>query len=328
MKKLLVVSFALLLGVAVTCTTSCKKADSTTADDTPTQSQTASDDARVNSELENVSNEANTAISSHPNTAGAKVEGVVGVTTLPTDVKISRDSINGTVTLTYVDSIGLYGLYRRSGSIVIALQGYLANGKGKHWVDAGATIYVTLNNYKVTRIWDGKSIVFNGTKSITNKTGGFIWKLTSGQSLEHDIRANGLTITFDDGTQRTWSLHQNRTWTNITANNTANFQVSQGSDTTVAGYSNVSYWGTTRANNPFYVQLTSPLTVNSTCGWYRPTSGVRVINGLAHVVTETFGVDIAGNPVPYTIGGNCGAYGFKISWTNAAGQAKSKVIAY
>ena len=308
---------------------SCQKS-TTAADDSVAQSQNASDDARVNSELENVSNEANTAVSlsGASSFAGAKLENVAvtGINAIGADGKITYDTTNGNsaITITY-DSITANLLTVRSGSITINFPGYR---NGLRWKDKNATIYITFNNYRVTRLSDLSSIVFNGTKSITNVTGGLVYELAINSSpIQHKIRSKGLTITFDNGTQRSWSVYENRTWSNI-GQTSSIFQVAISSDTTVNGYSNATLWGTTRLGNNFATQLTQQLVTNSSCGWYKPTSGVRVLNGISHAITETFGVDlITGSPV--TFNGTCDANeGFEITWTNANNQNKEIILPY
>ena len=322
MKKTITLIGALILSCALTFVVSCSKSNSA-ADDTNAQSQNASDDARVNSELENVSNEANSAVSGAKAFSGAKVEGIVGINTFACDVTAKYDSTLGSVTLSY-DSSACSLMFRRTGSITISMPGF---GNGTRWKDKNATITIAFNNYKVTRLSDGKSITFNGSKSITNLTGGLIPTLAYNASpVQHKITTNNLSITFDDGTQRKWSVYQIRTWSNIGPTSPV-FQVQISSDTIVNGLSNVTMWGTNRLGNNFYVQLTNALTANSSCGWYKPTSGVRVITGISHVITETFGVDLlTGNPIGYT--GTCVAEGFRINWTNANNQSKQVIFSY
>jgi hypothetical protein len=317
MKKILLNATMLMFAASLTIFTSCKKASTTT---TPTpsgvaaQSQDASDDARVNSELDNATNDANASMSSSSTTAGRYSytsstlgTGLVCGATLDTS-KISMDII----TINY-NGPNCSGLETRSGSITLQLTG------GK-WKTKGAAIYCTFNNYKITRISDGNSITFNGTHTLINYSGGLVASvLGTTTTVVHKARANNMTITFTDGTVRTWSVARQLTWS---AFNTSNLQISVSGDTILAGVANTVMWGTTRSGQSFTAVLKSPIVSNTICGWFAPVSGERMINGITYPLDILFGLNTSG--VAVTSG--C-ATDYKITWT-VAGTPYSALLLY
>jgi hypothetical protein len=223
------------------------------------------------------------------------------------------------LTINFVGRDSCNTINHRSGSITLTLANYVPGWK---WTTKGSVVFITFNNYTVKRFFDGKAITIQGTKSFTNVSGGLISNLTTTSSpVIHEVRANDLTITFDDGKVRTWSVHRIKTWS---MPNSAEYQVAISSDTTIDGYSNAVMWGTTRLGSAFTNQITTPIVANTNCLWYEPTSGVHVINGIARSLTETFGVNSDGTI--YT-GTSC-AYGYKFNWVNASGVARQVVLPY
>jgi hypothetical protein len=294
--------------------TACKKtSDSTTPSSDTSQQTTGADDSRTQNETDAAANDANTAMSSNSSTArtsagGSLVEGA----TIDSSLKAT-----GKLTITYDGSTNVGGR-TRSGSITLQLAGAGAT----KWHTAGAVLTITFNNYKATRLSDGKSITLNGTKTITNVNGGNLATLSIGAgSLVHKIRSSNMMITFDDNTQRSWSIARTRT---ITRQSVTGFTISTVGDTTISGTTNVAAWGTTRLNSIFYSAITTPVVWNTANCLYAPISGVRVISGISHALTITFGVDSNGNAAT---GSSC-PYGIKLAWTNASSQAQTAVLAY
>ncbi len=200
----------------------------------------------------------------------------------------------------------------RSGSITIQLD--------TTWHTAGAILSITFSNYKVTNVGTGKSITFNGTHVITNVNGGTIAGITTNMII-HKIRGN-VSITFDDGTVRSWSVARKRSYYLTSGAYTESLT----GDTTVNTYSNVTMWGINRAGENFYVSTPSPVVdyfANSSC-LFKPISGQRIFY-LSHTITATYGVDANGNAE--TTAGTC-PYGYKLNWTNASGTAKQAIVSY
>ncbi len=316
-------SFCFLALTVIGVLNSCTKPRETVtpADDTADQTQVASDDARVNSELENVTVDANTALSASTLSSGRLSSlDSAGVINLPCDVTLDTTQYkSGIWTLTYSGS-SCSGVYTRTGSITLQILGYAAPTNVR-WKDAGAEILVTFNNYKVTNL-SGLTFTYNGTHSITNVTGGLLKTLSSGTSIIHKITAN-MSVTFDNGKTKTWWVNRLKTWTYP---GLGIYQISITGDSAIGGLSNYVTGGVTRAGNSFLVQIPVAMVSNSSCGWYKPTAGIRIVSGIARTLTETFGVTSSG--VTYSGASLCGAYGYKFDWTNASGVSRQVVIGY
>jgi len=189
---------------------------------------------------------------------------------------------------------------------------------------------VSYNNYKVIRNSDSKSIIFNGTKTYTSVYGRLIYQLTTAtsDSIVHRITASNLSITFDDGKVRTWSVARRQVWTMPTS---GVYQIKVFGEGTVSGDNNIVVWGTTRAGEAFRVQLAAPLTANSSCGWFRPTGGVRTIKGIAAQLSLILGVDatVVHAQVGAYDGSNCSSFwGYTLTWTGPKGNSISVSLAY
>jgi len=311
---------------------SCKKNDTSTTpattnnttDDTGVQTQNGTDDSRVNSDMEQADVDVNDALSAS-STYSMKINGSVLPPAYPCGATVdTSQKSSGIVILTYDGTSVCNGdSVKRSGSVKIELLNYPA----MKWIDTNATAKITYTNYKVTPKLSNKSFTYDGVKYISNLSGGLVYQM-SVNTVVHKIRANNISITFDDGKQKNWSIARTKLWKNLTGlASSPFFEVTVSGDTTVTinsnGYSNVAVWGVNRNGDNFAVQITTPVKSNAFCGWYRPTSGVRTYSGIAHTLTVTYGVDASG--VVLTSG--C-AYGFRLNWVNAGGQSKSVVVAY
>jgi len=290
--------------------TSCKKSDSTTptptttADDSQTQQQSASDQLNAENESNQSLDDANIALNG---TSTLRSPSLITNATIDSSMKAM-----GMITITY-SGTSADGTRSRSGSISIQID------TAKKWHTAGSTVTITFINYKVTKLSTNKSITFNGNHTITNVNGGTVATITTNTPVVHKIRGND-TITFDDGTQRTWSVARKRTF-NLVGSIIAE---TLSGDTTVSGHTNVAMWGKNRANEDFYVSTTTPLTFdvyNSSC-MFKPI-GVRVFYGALRTLTVTYGVDQSGAVVT----SGC-PYGYKLNWINAAGTAKEVILSY
>src|SRR6185437_3449450 len=133
----------------------------------------------------------------------ANVSGRIAATTNPVNRPylirgadtVLIDTINRIVRIHYSDTANVNGRYR-SGVITVKLT------PGTQWKDTNAVITITFNNYSSTRKRDGKTITINGSKTITNLSGGLVSLLGSSNyaydSISHQIQTigNGLAITF------------------------------------------------------------------------------------------------------------------------------------
>jgi hypothetical protein len=308
MKKTLYRSFLALAAIALLFSAGCKKDDDkTVTDDTASQSVSASDESYLQAETDLASEDANTALGGFSNLSGRYSSfPVICGATIDTSLKDS-----GIVSINYDGTTAcVNGTRKRDGQIRLELL------NGARWKDVGAVLAVTFNSYKVTRISDGKSLVLNGTQTITNVTGGLVGNTAQ---VIHRMRANNLMLTFDNGTTRTWSVARKVTFNSSGPNRAV---VIEG-DTTVNNIANTVVWGTNRNGDNFYTAISTPLEANNTCGWHKPVAGVKTHEGISRKIMVTLGLDASGNAV------SSGCAGFyKIKWTNAQGKVRELLLSY
>jgi hypothetical protein len=310
------ISFLVLfMGVALFA---CKKDASQTTNTTGTTSvQTAADDqTMVGSENDAVSNDATAALNGNASISGASFNGSnasgkvdMGTGTLGNayaisvcDATITYDTTSTTKTITIVyNGTNCKGNRTRTGTVIISVP------KGQHWKDAGAVVRVTIDTLKITRLKDGKSIVINGTKTITNKSGGLLVDLATLESITHDV-TDSIVVTFDNGTTRSWQASKERVFTynnGIVATTTGTY--SDGTNTGIAE------WGTNRFGVTFKNIITSPRIIAQSCD-YRLVSGQDSIIRSDNITSViTYGLDASGNPVNAC---PSGYYYAKLVWTN------------
>ena len=186
---------------------------------------------------------------------------------------------------------------------------------GIRWKNAGAAITVSVQNLKITRVRDNKSITINGTKTITNVSGGRVWNMGSGDTRIHDIASSGIEVTFDNGTTRTWQISKHRVFTyddGIVITTTGTH--------TDGGITGISEWGTNRFGNPFVTSISAPMTIRQDCEFRLVSGEVTTQRLIANVVT-TFGLDATGNPT--SCPGSGGSYYLKIVWTGTNGVVRT-----
>ena len=311
----LILAAALLISVIFV---SCKKTDTSSTDDsaTVTELKAHSDDqAQVSNEIDAVADDANNLLEASGGSMNGRgtnqgrptnPPGLCGATWTFDTVGTHR-----TVTITYDSS--LCGNHRRKGTVVISLT------NGLHWASAGAVLTITAN-LKISRESDHKSIVIQGIKTITNTSGGRMRDLLipPHAQIVHDIASSGITVTFDNGTSRTWQIAKHRVFTynnGIVITTTGTH-----TDGTTTG---ISEWGTNRLGHPFVTAITQPLVVRQDCA-FRLTSGQVTHSRLSANVVVTFGLDQNG------VATSCpaGVYYFKAVWTNANGVVRTYILPY
>ncbi len=304
--SMLVLSLGLLF-------TACskKKTDTVTPDDSSQQTTTASDQSDASTESDQAINDANVVLGG--SATNGRLDGnaaVIAGATIDTSGYAS-----GTYIINY-NGNNANGTRNRTGSITL-------HRTVAKWSVPGSVLTITFNNYKVTRVATGKSITLNGTKTVTNvsSTTHTYWNLpTDGvTSIEHKVRGS-LNITFDDGTQRTWSIARHR---KVLRTGALAYTLALSGDTTLNGYSNAEAWGTNRKGENFTGATTSPIVFSSSC-LGEPISGVYIHEGIARTLTVTFGVNSDGTINTST---DC-PYGFKLDWINEAGKTKEAIKAY
>ena len=302
----------LLSGLALTLFTTfiaCKKDSSEQQQDQSTELMAhAEDQTRVSSEMDAVDLDLDYALEANSSFSG-RIEGdsICAAT-------VAYDTLNSArkITITY-NGADCGGFKIRTGSIVISM------ASGVHWKDVGAQINVAYQNFKVTRKSDNNSITINGTHTLTNVAGGLLRELLQGRpSITHAINSDGMSITFNDGTQRAWQVARKRVYSMANGGTIAiSGTHTDGSQT------NIAEWGTDRFGRSFTTAITQPLVISANCQ-FRLVSGEVTHTRQAATATATFGLDKNGEPTSCP----AGSYYFKLVWTGAGGNTQTFIGPY
>ncbi|HVZ97496.1 MAG TPA: hypothetical protein VG847_11515 [Chitinophagaceae bacterium] len=287
--------------------TSCKKDNnnSGSSTDTATEAKAQADDQNFyTTETDAVTDDVNASL----NTSGGSYnETPAGVQTpvlaLSCDATITVDTSANprTITITYNGS-SCDGRRTRAGTVIVS---FATDFK---WGMKGAQLSVQFVNLKITRNLDGKSIVVNGTRTITNVSGGLLKNLATLDSVVHQIDDTNMSITFDNGKQRTWETHMTRTFT-----------YDNGIVISTAG----TVGGENRFGDDFSTSTEAPLVVKQSCD-FRLVSGEVKHVGPKVTTDATFGLDIDGNPVT-----SCPlVFYMKVVWTGSNGNSLSAILPY
>jgi hypothetical protein len=294
---------------------SCKKTDDINTTDYSTELSAHSDDqSRVSEDVDLLANDGFTL--AEDNIAFGGRNGIGGTTAnlLCNGVAV-LDSAAGvkTLTVTY-NGLNCIGNRRLEGVVAYSMP------IGTRWRDAGSVLTINIQQLRVTRIRDNRSVVLNGTQTITNVSGGLVRNLSGLGTITHEILSNALSITFDNGNQRNWQVAKRRVFT---YNN--GIVITTTGIHTDGNINNIAEWGTNRFGNPFITQITQPLVVRQDCN-FRLTSGEVAHQRMAANAVVTFGLDAAGNltgcPAPGT------PYYFKVVWTGANGVVRTAILPY
>ena len=308
-KQILTLSFiAICLSATVV---SCKK--DSAPDDSNANAELAihsDDQARFSSELDAIANDADLAIESNPGVAG-RFEDVQGVIC---DATLTANLATNPMTLTIVyDGTNCLGTRTRTGTVVISV------AQGAKWKEAGTAVNITYQNLKITRTSDSKSITINGTQTYTNVSGGLLINLPTTASITHKITSSGLSVTFDNGTQRSWQVAKQRVFTynnGVVITNTGLH--------TEGNVNGIAEWGTNRFGGAFTTAIREPIVLKQDCN-FRITSGkIEHTNPLISG-SVTFGLNAAGTP---TACPGAGTYYFKLVWTGRNGGTGSIILPY
>ena len=226
------------------------------------------------------------------------------------------DTLNSTrkITITY-NGADRGGFSTRTGSIVISM------ASGVRWKNPGAQINVTFQNFKVVRTSDKQSITINGTHTLTNVGGGLLIDLLQGRTtIVHTISGN-LSITFDDGTQRSWQVARKRVYAGANISTITITITGTHSDGT---QTNIAEWGTDRFGIPFSTSITQPLVISADCQ-FRLISGQVLHNRLASSASVTFGLDKNGAATTCPASGS---FYYKLTWTGPGGNTLTYIAPY
>jgi hypothetical protein len=293
----------------VTIFTACQKNDSNTDNSSELKTH-ANDQNLVSTQFDALANEASLSLESSPSFSGKTQTPPINIC----DASVTFDSVSNprTITITYDGSILCHPLWSRTGTVVLSMP------QGVRWKDAGATITATYQNVKLTRTADNKSVTINGSHNLTNVSGGLLYNLANLQTITHTLSSNGMTLKFDDNSQRTWQVARKHTFTynngivtTITGNHT------NGNNTGIAE------WGTNRFGNAFTTSITQPMVIRQDCS-FRLTSGEIKHDGFG-TGTATFGLNAQGNPTSCP---GLGLYYMKLSWTGPGGNTYSTILPY
>lgn len=262
------------------------------------------------SELDQADNDINNALSDIP--AFGKAENGAEILSSPL-CGCTIDSTDIANKILYFNFDGLTPCFSpsvtRSGQIKVQLT------SGVHWSDAGSVLTETFTNYKITRLSDNKSIMFNGVKTLENIAGhNWLTFLTSQSTFYHRERAFNVDVTFDNNQHATWNSARTTEWSYVQAGGGipyARVAFEANGDTSVNGYNTVDSWGTNRFGSTFTTYYNAPVNSNTYCGLWRFSSGELVHHVDNNDFTLTLGVDQNGNPSTLSC-----AYGFKVEWSN------------
>lgn len=310
--KTKILFLAVLTFITALIFTACQKdsSSSSTPDETTQVSTESDDQATVSNEADDASNDADAMVEASAAFSGRGYD----IQSLICDATVVADTSGGSrsLTITY-NGTNCLGTRTRTGVIVVSMPSNI------RWKNAGAAVTVTFQNYKVTRLSDNKSITLNGAIVYTNLTGGLLLNLATLSSITHTITSTGMTVTFNDGTQRSWQIAKQRTFTYD------NGIVITTTGTHTDGNTNgIAVWGTNRYGNNFTWQITHALVVRQDCS-FRVVSG-EVVNTRPNVTsTATFGLDASGNPTSCP---GSGHYYMKIVWVGSGGTSHTAIIPY
>jgi hypothetical protein len=227
-------------------------------------------------------------------------------------VTIDTSASPRTITITY--NGGNCNLTRtRTGVVVVSVPA------GEKWTDKGATVTVSIQNLKITRLIDGKSITINGTHTYTNVSGGSLADLPNLGSITHTVTSDDMTITFDNGAKRSWHLSRQRVYTYENG-----WVVTESGLHTDGSTAGITEWGDNRFGNSFETVFSTPVVVKQSCS-FRLTGGVIEVTRPAGTISLSLGLDASGNPTDCP---GVGFYYFKLTWTGSGGKTYTFILPY
>ena len=289
---------------------SCKKTETgtVTTDSTTELAAQIDDHSNVSTINDAVENDVNFVLESNSSFNG-RIENALGIVC---NANAVADSANGKkrITITY-NGTNCAGNRSLTGVVVVSMP------LGTNWKDAGAVLSVSTQNLKITRLKDSKSIIINGTKTITNVTGGRLMDLASRGTITH-VTVGTDTLTFDNGKQRIWQIAKQRMFTY-----SGGIVITTTGTHTEGVVSGIAEWGTNRFGNAFITAISQPLVVRQDCN-FRLVSGEVIHAKLIADVTVTFGLDAAGVATSCPLTG----YYFKATWKGVNGVTKTTILPY
>lgn len=308
MKKQILLPGILVLFCALIFS-NCKKESSTT--DPQTEVSAHSDDqSNFDNQIDDIANDADVAVESSSSFSGRTDQ----PQSLICNASVVVDTISNprTITITY-NGNNCLNTASRTGTVVISM------AAGVHWKDAGAAVTITATNLQITRLSDNKSITINGSKTYTNVSGGLLVNLATLGTIIHTITSSAITVTFDNGSQRSWHIAKQRTFT---YNN--GVVVTTTGTHTEGNITGVAEWGVNRFGHAFTTAITTPMVIRQDCN-FRLVSG-QVVHALPNVTaTATFGLNANGDATSCP---GTGHYYMKIVWVGQNGGSVTLIIPY
>ena len=313
--------------------TACNKSNNSSSGTSNQDLQTQSDDeTRVSTETDAAFDDVNTVMISQPTVTGASEAPSLryGVTvdggnqdtvkSYICDAVVTIDTVDNprTITITYNGS-NCQLTRVRTGSIVISIP------QGTRWSTAGAAVTVNFNNLKIVRVADGKAITLNGTHTYTNVSGGSLVSLNANSTtpIVHTITSDNMSITFDNGSKRTWSIARQRSFSY-----SGGLVITETGMHTSGTTNGISEWGTNRFGNSFQTQISQALVVTQSCSW-QLTTGQVVVTNAAGSTTVTFGLNSTGSPqTSCPIGTAAATYYFELVWAGNGGKTYTFILPY
>ena len=302
MKKfMLVLSLTFTLGAAITLT-SCQKEKGGAADD----SVSAQDNTSINNAVNATADDAAAAAGQVKSFSG-KTDGWWNSAVLcGVQLVDSGTAGNRVITLTYDGTTTCNGVVR-SGTVTIT------NNSGLPWKEAGSVLNVVFNNLQITDPVTLATFTVNGTHTFTKETAGLEWQVIAGLTTNTTVtrrNVGNMTISFPNGTTRTWTVDRTRSWSSVVNANVNTITVSIYSE--AAG--GVDVTGTNRFGNTFTNTIVQPIAANNNAGCYwKPYTGKITHSVSSRTATVLFGTDASGNQIgsPTTCGD-----GYYITYTN------------
>jgi hypothetical protein len=294
--------------VLFTTITSCKKDDQSATDNTTEITTHSEDQSRVSGDMDEITNDVNIALEADGSFSGRQqnIQSICGASAV-------ADTMSNPwkITITY-NGPNCLGTQTRVGTVILSMPA------ATRWKNPGATLTVTYQNLKITRVADNKSITINGSHTLTNVSGGLLFQLPNLTSITHTIASSNMSITFDDNTQRIWQVARKRVYTY--ANGVV---LTITGDHTDGNNTGIAEWGTNRFGHAFTTSITQPLVIRQDCA-FRLTSGQITHQGFG-TATATFGLDASGNATSCP---GTGHYYYKLTWTGAGGNTHTLLFPY
>ncbi len=316
MKKfMLALSLSLAIGTVITLN-SCQKGKNNLADD----SISAQDNASINNAINATTDDAASAAGQVKSFSG-KTNGwwnsavLCGVTIVDSGTVIAG---NKTISITYDGTTTCNGVIR-SGNVTVQ------NSSGITWNTAGSVLTVTFNALAITDPISGNTYTVNGTHTLTKETNGLEWQIIAevltNQTVTRRNQSSNMSITFPDGSVRTWSVDRTRSWSSSVTGSVNTITVTVSSENA----NHIDATGTNRYGNTFTNTIVTPIMANNnlSCTW-KPYQGEtqHVVNN--RTTTVVFGTNLLGTQIGNAT--TCGD-GYYITYSNGI-RTLHRFVAY